>query len=120
MTDRYRVYCLLTRIDRTIQKCCATGIGLVVSEDGAYVTSGVSAKSAQRAQFTFSTQGIVAHSQARSGEAGAQPTFFMSARPKPVETPNLSLARLCATQGSAYVYKDALKEYKPQQVKVVK
>jgi hypothetical protein len=92
MTGRYRAYCLLicqrnlTRIDRTIQECCAAGIGLVVSDDGARVTSGVSAKSAQRAQFTFSTQGIVTHSQARGGEAGAQPAYLMSARPKPLGT----------------------------------
>ena len=41
----------LTRIDRT--KCFATRIGLVVSDDGAWMASGVSAKSAQRAQFTI-------------------------------------------------------------------
>ena len=39
------------------------------------VTSQVSPLSAQRAQFTFSTQGIVTHSQARGGEAGSQPKF---------------------------------------------
>ena len=44
------------------------------------VTSQVSPLSAQRAQFTFSTQGIVTHSQARGGEAGSQPTFFRRAR----------------------------------------
>jgi hypothetical protein len=77
----------------------------------------VSAKSAQRAQFTFSTQGNVAHSRARGGEAGAQPFFFMSARLKPLGTPNLSHVRLRATQGSAYAYKDALKKHKPNQVK---
>ena len=54
------------------------------------VTSQVSPLSAQRAQFTFSTQGIVthsqarggeaAHSQARGGEAGSQATFFRRAR----------------------------------------
>ena len=37
----------------------------------------------------------------------------MSARPKPVETLGLSLARLCAAQSCAYAYKDALKEYMP-------
>ena len=84
------------------------------------MTSEVSPLSAQRAQFTFSTQGIVTHSQARGGEAGSQPTFIMSARHKPAETPNLSLARFFTTQGSAYVYKDALKEYKLQQVKDLK
>ena len=77
------------------------------------MTSEVSPLSAQRAQFTFSTQGIVTHSQARGGEAGAQPTFFMSPRPKPAETPNLSLARLCAAQSCASPNKDALKEYRP-------
>ena len=44
------------------------------------MTSEVSPLSAQRAQFTFSTQGIVTHSQARGGEAGSQPTFFRRAR----------------------------------------
>ena len=86
----------LTRIDRTIQKFCARRTDLVVSDDDAWVTSAVSAKPAQRAQFTFSTQGIVTHSQAQGGEAGAQPTFFMSARLKPLETPSLSHERLCA------------------------
>jgi len=86
----------LTRIDHTTQKFSATGIGLVVSDDGACVASGFSEKSAQRAQFTISTQGIVTHSQAQGSGAGAQPTFFMSARPKPAETRNLSLARLNA------------------------
>ena len=90
----------------------------MVSFDGAWVASGVSAKSAQRAQFTFSTQGTVTHSQARGGEAGSQRTFFMSARPKPVETLGLSLARLCAAQIFAYAYKDALKEYRPTLEKV--
>jgi hypothetical protein len=66
----------LTRIDRTIQKFCARRIDLVVSYDDAWVTSAVSALSVQRAHFTFSTQGIVTNSQARGGEAGAQPTFF--------------------------------------------
>ena len=84
------------------------------------MTSEVSPLSAQRAQFTFSTQGIVTHSQARGGEAGSQPTFFMSARPKPVETLGLSLARLCAALRSAYDYKDALKEYRPTLEKVFK
>ena len=69
----------------------------MVSFEGAWETMAVSAKSAQRAQFTFSTQGIVTHSQARGGEAGAQPTFFMSARLEPLETLSLSLARLRAT-----------------------
>ena len=32
----------LTRIDRAIQKCCAARIGLVVSDNGAWVASGVS------------------------------------------------------------------------------
>ena len=82
------------------------------------MTTAVSAKSAQRAQFTFSTQGILTHSQARGGKVGAS-YFFMSARLKPLGTLSLCLARLCATQGSASAYKDALKEYKPQQVKVV-
>ena len=45
----------------------------MVSDYGAWVTSGVSAKPAQRAQFTISTQGIVTHSQAQGSEAGAQP-----------------------------------------------
>jgi len=63
------------RIDRTIQKFCTRRIDLVVSYDGAWVISKVSAVSMQRAQFTFSTQGTVAHSQARGGEAGAQPFF---------------------------------------------
>ena len=74
----------LTRIDRTIQKCFARRIGPVVSDDGSWVASGVSAKSAQRAQFTFSTHGIVTHSKAQGCKAGAQPTFFMSARPEPL------------------------------------
>ena len=74
----------LTRIDRTIQKFPARRTGLVVSDDDAWVTSAVSAKSAQRAQFTFSTQGTVTHSQDQGGEAGAQSTFFMSARIKPL------------------------------------
>ena len=108
---------ILTRIDRTIQECCARRIDLLVSDDEAWVTTAVSAKPAQRAHFTISTQGIVTHSQAQSSEASAQPTFFMSARPKPAETPNLSLARFCAAQSCASAYKDALKEYKPQQVK---
>ena len=90
---------------------------LVVSDDGAWVTSGVLALSAQRAQFTFSTQGTVTHSQAQGGEAGAQPAPFMSARRKPLGTLGLSLARLRAAHGSASAYKDALKKYKPQQVK---
>ena len=66
----------LTRIDRTIQKFSARRTDLVVSSDEAWVTMAVSEKSAQRAQFNFSTQGIVARSQARGGEAGAQPTLF--------------------------------------------
>ena len=89
----------------------------MVSYDGGWVTSEVSALSAQRAQFTFPMQGIVTHSKARSGEAGAQPKKIMSARLKPLETLNLSLARLCATQRSACAYKNALKKYKPQKVK---
>ena len=44
----------------------------------------------------------------------------MSARPKPVETLGLSLARLCAALRSAYDYKDALKEYRPTLEKVFK
>ena len=92
----------------------------MVSYDDAWVKMAISALSAQRAQFTFSTQGIVTHSQARGGEAGSQPTFFMSARPKPAETLGLSLTRLCAAQFCAYAYKDALKEYRPTFEKVFK
>ena len=69
----------LTRIGRTIQKCCARRTGLVVSYD-AWVKMTVLALSAQRAQFTFSTQGIVTHSQARGGEAGAQPNLSCQRR----------------------------------------
>ena len=47
-------------------------------------------------------------------------SIFMSARLKPPGTLGFSLARLCATQGSAYAYKDALEEYKPTLEKVVK
>ena len=65
----------LTRIDRTIQKYCATRTGPVVSDDGSWVTMAVSVLYAQRAQFTFPTQGTVTHSQAQGSEAGAQPTF---------------------------------------------
>ena len=65
----------LTCIDRTIQIFSARRNPHVVSFEGAWETMAVSAKSAQRAQFTFSTQGIVTHSQARGGEAGSQPTF---------------------------------------------
>ena len=90
----------------------------MVSSGDAWVKMAVSALSAQRAQFTFSTQGIVTHSQAQGSEAGARPIFFMSARPKPAETPSLSLEGLCATQGSSSAYRDALKKYKPQQVEV--
>ena len=102
------------------QKCCARTTGLVVICFDAWVTMAVSALSAQRAQFTSTTQGIVAHSKDQGSEAGAQPTFFMSARPKSAETPYLSLAGLCAAQSFKYAYTDALKEYKPQQVKGVK
>ena len=109
-----------TRIDRTIQKFCARRTDLVVSYGGAWVTSAVSALSVQRAHFTFSTQGILAHSKARGGEAGAQPAFFMSARPQPQETSGLSLARLCTAQRSDWPCEDGLKKYKPQQVKDVK
>ena len=108
-------------MDRAIQKFCARRIDLVVSYGDAWVTSNASALSVQRAQFIFSTHGIVTHSQARGGEAGAQPTFFHEQRASKAARDAEPLAcRLCATQGSAYVYKDALKEYKPQQVKVVK
>jgi len=72
---RYTVPCVekvkLTRIDRTIQIFSARRTGHVVSYDEARVATEVSALSAQRAQFTFSTQGTVTHSQARGGEAGA-------------------------------------------------
>ena len=44
----------------------------------------------------------------------------MSARLKPPGTLSFSLVRLCATQGSASAYKDALKEYRPTLKKVVK
>ena len=64
-----------TRIDRTIQKCCARKIDLVVSYDDAWVKMAILALSARRAQFDFSTQGIVTHSQAQGSEAGAQPAF---------------------------------------------
>ena len=63
------------RIDRTIQIISARRNAHVVRYEEACVTSAVSALSTQRAQFTFSTQGIVTHSQARGGEASAQPTF---------------------------------------------
>ena len=85
----------------------------MVSSDGAWMASGVSEKSAQRAQFTISTQGTVTHSQAQGSEAGAQPTFFMSARPGPLETLSLPLPRLCAAQSCASDNKDALKEHRP-------
>ena len=52
----------LTRINRTIQKFCARRNSHVVRYDEAWVTTAVSAISAQRAQFTFSTQGIITHS----------------------------------------------------------
>ena len=55
---------------------CVRRTDLVVSYGDAWVTSAVSALSVQRAQFTFSTQGILTHSQARGVEARAQPTFF--------------------------------------------
>jgi hypothetical protein len=70
-----------------------------------------SAKSAQRAQFTISTQGIATHSQSQGSEAGASDKKIMSTRLKPPGTLSFSLARLCATQGSASAIKDALKEY---------
>ena len=66
----------LTRVDRTIQKCCTRTTDLVVGYDDLWVAMAVSALSAQRAKFIFSTQGIVTHSQARGGEGDAQPTFF--------------------------------------------
>ena len=66
----------LTRIDRTIQIFYVRRTAHVVSYDDAWVTSEVSALSAQRAQITFSTQGAATHSQARGGEAGAQPAPF--------------------------------------------
>ena len=44
----------------------------MVSFDDAWVKMAVSALSAQRAQFTFSTQGTVTHSKAQGSEAGAQ------------------------------------------------
>ena len=82
------------------------------------MTSELSELSVPRAQFTFSTQGIVTHSQARGGEARAQPTFFMSARPKPLETLNLSLAIPSEAQiRSNCRCQDALKKYKPQELK---
>ena len=70
------------------------------------MTSEVSTLSAQRAQFTFSTQGIVTHSQARGGEAGSQPTFFRRARGF-VQTSNNTLRKVtvgfhfCAPRPSA-------------------
>jgi len=73
----------------------------------------VSTLSTQRTHFSFSTQCIVTHPQARGGEGGAQPAFFISARLKPLEMLSLSLAWFCATQGSACAYKDAFKKYKP-------
>ena len=85
----------------------------MVSDDGAWMASKVSAKSAQRAQFTTSTHGIVTHQQSQGSEAGASHKKIMSARLKPPETLSFSLVRLCATQGSASAYKDALKEYRP-------
>ena len=100
----------LTRIDRTIQKFRARRIDPGVSYGDAWVTSAISALSVQRAHFTFSMQGIVAHSRARGGEAGAQPTFFMSARLKPLETLSLSHARLCAVRSCKSRNKDALKK----------
>ena len=87
----------LTRIDRTIQKFCASRTGLVVSYDNAWVASAVLALPVQRAQFTFSTQGILTHSKAQGGEAGAQPTFSR-ARVLAARDPGLSLARFCAAQ----------------------
>ena len=81
------------RTDRTIQKSGARRTDLVVSYDDARMTSLVSVFSVQRAHFTFSTQGTVTHSQTRGSEAGAWPTYFMSARLKPLETPKLSRAR---------------------------
>ena len=78
----------------------------MVSDDGAWVAIAVSAIPVQRAQFTFSTQGIVTHSKAQGGEAGAHATFFMSARLKPLETLSLSLARLCAAQSCTSRNKD--------------
>ena len=44
----------------------------------------------------------------------------MSARPKPLETLNLSLAIPCESQSCKYSYKDALKKYKHQQLKDLK
>ena len=98
---------------------CARRTNLVVRYGDAWVTSAVSALSVQRAQFTFSTQGIVLHSKARGGEAGAQPRFFMSARPKPLETNHLSLAIPSETKRRNSGNKDALKKHKPQQVKML-
>ena len=81
------------------------------------MTSQVSAFSTQHAHFTFSTQGIV--QRIRMPEA-AKPApsqhFFMSAHPKPLETPNLSLARLSETLSCKYSCKDALKNYGPQKM----
>ena len=45
---------------------------------------------------------------------------MMSARLKPLETLNLSLARLRETHSCTYAYKDSLKKYKPQKLKDVK
>ena len=88
----------LTRIDRTIRIFLAEEMPTWLGTMGRGWTSAVSALSVLRAQFNFSTKGIVTHSQSRGGEAGAQPTFFMSARLKPLETLNLSLAIPSETQ----------------------
>ena len=48
----------------------------MVSYGDAWVAIAVPALPVQRAHFTFSTQGTVTHSQARGGEARAQPTRF--------------------------------------------
>ena len=83
------------------------------------MTTAVSAKSAQRAQFTFSTQGIVTHSQARGGEeAGASQKKNHERASKAAwdvgPLPSKVVPRHKEATGPT---KDGLKEYMPQQVK---